>query len=1029
MWNLAIRRAVTFIMIFLVLIFFGIWSLLRINPDILPNIQIPIAGVICNYSGTSPEDFENLIVKPIEGACATVSGMSEMNSIIMEGQSITLLQFEWGYDMDKASMDIREKVDLVRSFLPQDMDKPIVIKFDPTMMPVMMISFSGNIDLKTARKIAEDYIKPSLEKIEGVAQAVIVGGLEREIHINLSKELLISYGISINDVISSISLQNLNLPSGKIEKGDKEIIIRTLGEFKSPKEIENVIVGYKGNVPVQIKDIGVVIDTIEEKTSLARIDGNEGVLIQIFKESGAVTVDVSKKILKETKKMRKTLPEGTEIKVIYDMAEFINRSLSRIRGNILIGGLLAVLVLYFFLQSLAPTLTIAISIPISIIITFAAMDLLGITFNMMSMGGLALSVGMLVDNSIVVLENIYRRRKEEKEGQIDAAINGTREVAMAIVASTLTTIMVFLPVILIPGMIGILTKDFALTVIATLSISLFVALTLIPMISARFFKDTKLKGGLIEKIQERILDFIDKTTESYKNSLKWCLNHKRIVVFSTLVLFILSLLLIKPFGFIGTEFMSKTDVGSIRLNANFPVGTNLSSREKVIIEIEKIFKEKVPEVDVIACMTGNIEGGFMFSEGGNTATIMAGLVDKNKRKYSQFEIVERIRPELKRIPGVDIKVSEQEMSILMMGTISSTIEINIYGNDLQELERISELLKEKIERISGVRDVSLSTSEKSKELVLKISREKAQIYGLPVALISTTVNNYLQGKRATIFREKGEDYYVKVRLDEKDKKTEKDIMNLPIKTPFGNMITLSDVARFEYDYGPTTITRKNQKRFVTVSASYFGRDLGSIVADIRKELRNLPLQEGYYIEMGGEIEQKNEAFRWLTFAVIGAIFLVYMIMCALYESFIDPFVIMFTVPLCFIGVIWILFLTGTTINVMSLIGVAVLGGIAVNNGIVMIDYINQLRAKKLKLEDAVITGASRRLRPILMTSLTTIIGMIPMAIGTGEGASLRAPLGRAVIGGLLSSTFLSLFYLPVLYTIFESRIKQSKKTK
>uniref|UniRef100_A0A7C4YHE1 Efflux RND transporter permease subunit n=1 Tax=candidate division WOR-3 bacterium TaxID=2052148 RepID=A0A7C4YHE1_UNCW3 len=1027
MWNLAIRRAVTFTMIFLVLIFFGIWSYMRLNPDILPNIQIPIAGVICNYEGTAPEDFENLIVKPIETGCATVTGMSEINSIIMEGQSITLLKFNWGYDMDKAAMDIREKVDLVRSFLPQDMDKPMVIKFDPTMMPVMMLSFSGDIDLKTARKIAEDFIKPSLEKIDGVASVQVVGGLKREIDINLSKKLLFSYGISINDVVNSIAMQNLNLPSGKIEEGEKDIIIRTIGEFKSPKEIENVIVGYKGNVPVQIKDIGVVVDTFEEKTSIARINGNDGVLLQIYKESGAVTVDVSNKVLKEVKKISKLLPEKTEIKTIYDMADFINRSLRRIRSNILVGGILAVLVLYFFLQSIAPTLTIAISIPVSIIITFAVMDMLKITFNMMSMGGLALSVGMLVDNSIVVLENIYRRRKEEKEGRIEAASNGTREVGMAITASTLTTIMVFLPIVLIPGMVGIIARDFALTVVATLTVSLFVALTLVPMISARFFKDTKLKGGIIDRIHENILRFIDNMIDSYKKGLRWSLNHKKIIVYSTLALFIFSLMLIKPFGFIGTEFMSKTDVGSISLNAKFPFGTDIESMERTLVDIEKVFQEKVPELDVIAAMAGSSEMGFMFSGGSNTASVMARLVKKDKRKYSQFQIVERIRPELKKIPGVDIKVSEQEMSMLLMGTISSTIEINLFGNDLKELERISEIIKSNIEKVKGIRDVELSTKEKTKELVLKISREKAQVYGLPVALISSTVNSYLQGKTATIYREKGEDYYVKVKLDENDRKTLSDIMNLPLKTPFGSIITLSDVARFEKDYAPTTITRKNQKRFVTISASYFGRDLGSIVKDIQKEIKKVPLPEGYYIEMGGEVEQQRESFKWLSFAIVGAIFLVYMVMCALYESFIDPFVIMFTVPLSLIGVIWILFLTGTTINVMSLIGIAVLAGIVVNNGIVMIDYINQLRAKKMKLEEAVITGASRRLRPILMTSLTTIIGMIPMAIGSGEGGSLRAPMGRAVIGGLTTSTFLSLFFLPVLYTIFESRIKKGKK--
>lgn len=1022
MWNLAIRRRITFMMIFIGVIGFGIFSLTRLNPELLPDITMPIAGVITTYSGAGPEEVENLITKPIEEAVMTVKGVSEVVSIIEEGSSITIVRFSWGYDMDQAAFDIREKIDFIESYMPKDAQKPIVIKFDPTMIPILWINVSGDKPLYELRQIAEDDIKPQLERLEGVAMAEVFGGLEREIQINLGRNRMDAYGLTADDVIKAVAAQNITLPGGKILSGDKELTVRTMGEFTNVEEIENVIVTVKGNIPVYVRDIAEVLDTFEEKLTEVRIDGKPGLLLQIQKESGAVTVDVSKRVRKQLSNL--TIPYDVNVDVMVDMAEFIQKAIGNLQSNILLGALLAIFILLLFMHNIRSTLIIAIAIPMSIIASFVAMDGFGISLNMMSMGGLALAVGMLVDNSIVVLENIFRHREEGLDKKKSSSI-GTREVAVPVTASTITTLAIFLPVLFIPGMIGIMSRDLSLTVSISLAVSLVVSLTLIPLLTSMFLKIERTKLNPVSVFMKNLMKRLDSL---YQNILNWCLDHRKIVILGTIGLFILSILIVFPFRLVGTEFMSGIDSGYVEFIVRLPEGSRLEETANMISRIADIGFDEIPEVESVVAMIGGGDIEMITGQSGrsNRGVVDFVLVDKSQRRRTQKDIEEFVRGRIKDLPGVEIVFTE-EMSGAMMGFTGSAIELEIYGTSFDELDRIANEVESIVEGIPGTRDVEISREEKKPEIQLLINRKVAQSVGIPVFLIANAINDNVRGTVASIFREEGEEYKIRVRLREKDRETIDDILAIPLRTPFGSVVRLQELVDVNPAFGPRAIEHKGQQRIITVMSNVTGRDIGSVTRDIQREIKNIVLPKGYSINLGGQAEEQRKSFMWLAIAMIGAVFLVYMVMASLFESFIDPFTIMFTVPLAIIGVIWLMFLTNTTFSVMAFVGAIVLVGIVVNNGIVLIHYINLLRREQnVELREAIVLGGRRRLRPILMTALTTIFAMIPMAIGMGTASEMRTPMARAIVGGLTTSTFLTLVFLPVLYFVFETMIQRIK---
>ncbi len=1026
----AVKRAVTYIMVFIPISAFGIVSLLRLKAELLPDITFPTAAVVVTYSGVGPEDIETLIVRPIEESVATVNRVKEIRSSCREGIGVTTIDFEWGTNMDVAVSDIREKVSFVEHDLPEDADKPMVFKFDLSMMPILFVGLSGDLSPAQMREIAEDKVEPRLERIDGVALAETHGGLEREIQIRLDRRRMEAFALSIEKVVNAIKDENLNLPGGDIKGKKDEYLIRTLGEFRSVEEIGNIVVSTRGTTPIYLHDVAVVEDSFKDRETEMRLNGKPSVLILIQKRTRANTVETADRVKKEIILLNRELSRGVRLEIIMDQSKFIKKSIGNLSSAAIQGGILAILVLLFFLRSLRPTLIISLSIPFSIVACFVVLDFAGLTLNMMSLGGLALAVGMLVDNSIVVLENIFRHR-EEGEPAKEGAIWGTKEVAMPIVASTLTTIAVFLPIFFVPGIAGVLFREQALTVTLSLTVSLFVALTLVPLLASRLIvvRANNPSGKFTSKIYRLVGKWLSWLDNRYQKLLNWCLDHRRLTITVVGGLFIASVMIVWPLRLVGTEFMPKIDQGRIEINLELPVGSRLEATEEVVKKLEKIVQDNTPELEYVRSRIGT---GMAFGgqrAGSHSAQVAIELVDLRQRKRSQWEVMAMLRKKLRNIPDVRMNLGGGRGGRMMMGLAGSPISVEIYGYDFEKAKQLSDQVKQIVENTPGAVDVETDFEEAKPEFQIYIDRNRAASLGLNVSSIAHTIESNIYGKVASQFRQRGEEYPILVRLQESDRKDIEDVKNVPIFISQNKRIPLGSLVEVKPAKGPVTINRKMQERLITVSADYEGRDLGAVIRDINSRLKNIVLPRDFSIIMAGEAKEQRESFMWLGLALLGAIILVYMVMASQFESLLDPFIVMFTFPFAIIGVIWLLFFSHTTFNIIAFIGVILLSGIVVNNGIVLVDYINLLRARGLELRQAVVQGGRIRIRPVLMTALTTILAMIPMALGIGEGAELRFPLARAVVGGLTVATFFTLVFIPVLYVVFETRIARRRNVR
>jgi HAE1 family hydrophobic/amphiphilic exporter-1 len=877
--RLAIKRGVAFTMLFIAILGFGGVSLLRLNPELLPDITFPVILVSATYSGTGPEEMENLVTRPIEEAVSTVGKVKEISSTVGEGQTMTILEFEWGTDMDLAAFDVREKLDLVESFLPEDVQKPFVFKFDPTMMPVMEIGiFSKKRDPKEIRKITEDKMKPHLERIEGVARATVFGGLEREIQVNLQRSRLQAYRIPIQQVIGAIAGANLTLPGGSITRGKQKYIVRTKGEFESLRDIENVIVSYNKGVPVRIKDLGEVLDGTKDVSTVSRVEEMPGVIVMINKRSDAVTVDVSKEVKSRLKSLRQELPEDVDFDIFWDQSDYINKSIGRLYEVAGQGALFAVFILLLFLVNLRSTIIIAVAIPMCIVVAFSAMDATGITINMISMGGLALAIGMLVDNAIVVLENTYRHMESGKDRRT-AALIGTQEVTIPIIASTFTTVSVFLPVVFVPGMVGIMFRDMSLTVVISLLASLFVALTFIPLLCSRFLKVTE--NVNVNSVPAKIRDLFQHLDRKYERALRACLSHKRILIFSTIGLFLLTIFMVYPLRMLGTEFFPKGDEGMFQVSVELPIATELEFTENVVQKVEAIVRQNVPDLEYTASMIGGDEMEMAFGGGAGKShfgTVYVGLPNVADRNQSQWDIMEELKPKLRDIPGARITVKGfgGMMGGGPMGGQDAPVCIEIFGYDLGRASELANEIKTLIEEVRGTDNVETSTEYARPELCLRINRNKAHSLGLSVGAIANTIESSLQGKVAGLYRESGDEFHIRVRLTPADRKSLEDLRTIPINSPLGSVVPLQEVVDISPAAGPTKINRKGQERLVTVTCDNIERDLGSVVRDIESKLSQVTVPPDFSVKMGGQAEKQKESFKWLALALIGAIFLVYM---------------------------------------------------------------------------------------------------------------------------------------------------------
>lgn len=1021
--ELSVRRPITIYMVTSVLILLGAISFTRLPVDLMPDIQNPTITVRTSYPGVAPEEIENLVTRPIESALTSAPNIYRINSTSSEGESSVRAQFDWGVNIDEAANEVRTRVDRVRGALPEGALPPVIFKFDTSQFPIMFLAVSADRDPRQLRSFLEKEIQPRIERVPGVAAVDIRGGLRREIQVKLSTEKLRSYNLSVNQIVQILRRENQNRPVGPVDEGRYEVLLRSQGEFQNVEQIRDVVVASRGGVPIYLKEIAEVTDSHEEIRQIVRIDGKPGIRFSIRKQSGANTVAVAQKVREEIERIKRDHP-GISIWPLMDSSVFIQRSIDNVRSAATSGAFLAIMILLLFLRNLRSTLIISVAIPVAVIGTFALMYFYGFTLNTMSFGGLALGVGMLVDNAIVVLENIFRHRESGLSHE-EAAVVGSHEVSSAIIASTLTTVAVFVPLVFLTGMTGIMFKELSYVVSFSLLCSLLVALTLVPVLCSKYLRvrppdaTTHPVMNKIITVSGRMLNQLD---ESYQRAIHWSLNHRKTVLCAAVLLFAASMALVPLIGF---EMMPETDESEIRVSFELPPGTRVEVTDELARRFEEIIKREVPEMDHLLTEVG---GGGWMSSATHTCDLRVQLVDKSRRQRSTQEIVNALRPKLNIQPGLIVRArsSSSNFAMRMPGpgqqNMGDRVSVEIRGHDMTVASELAKTIKDLIDSVPGVTDSQISRREGMPEMLLTVDRPKAASLGINASDIADTLETVIGGRRATQFREEGQEFNILVRLTEEQRANLAQLEHVTVLTPSGQSVPIGNLIKMQRREGPVSIERQDQERIVRVSAGYANRDLGSIMRDIDQRLRPLSVPHGFSISYGGEYEEQQRSFRELVFSLILAIILVYMVMAAQFESLRDPLIILFSIPLAAIGIALMLFLTETTFNIQAFIGTIMLAGIVVNNAIVLIDYTNLLRRRdKMALRPAVELAGRRRLRPILMTTLTTILALIPMALGLGEGAEVQAPMARVVIGGLTTSTLITLLFIPTIYTMIEER--------
>ncbi|UMZ74628.1 efflux RND transporter permease subunit [Natranaerofaba carboxydovora] len=1023
--KLGIKRPVTVMMVVLIILLLATISVTMIPIDLYPDMELPVLLVMVDYEGAGPGEVENMVTSPLEEGLSTVDNLSGISSTSSSGQSTIILEFDWGTDMDFASLDVREVVDMTIDQLPDDVGNPTVMQIDPDMLPIIQAGISGNMSHEELTDLAEGVVQSRLERLEGVASVDTMGGLEREIDLRVDPYKLSSYGLTYNDVSEVIQATNIDITGGDVVEGGFEYSVKVEGEFESPEEIEGLIVGQTESGPVRFSQIGYVEDELKEMEPITRMNGEPTVSIAIQTQSGANTVQVAQLARAEMEAMEEDLPGDISFNIAMDQSVFIEDAIDSMYITAVIGAILAVVILWLFLGSIRPTLVIGIAIPISIVSTFNLLYFMDYTMNMITLGGLTLGIGMVVDNSIVLLENIYRKR-EEGLTPVDGAIEGSQEISGAIIASTLTTVAAFLPAAYAEGIAGIIFEPLAWTVVFALVASLVVALGLIPLLSVKLLgrNISEIKSNM-SYLPRKMDSFVSNTIERYTGILKWALTYRFRVIAIFLVIMVSSVFMVPLLGF---EFLPSADVGELSVDVTYPVGTTMEETDERMKELEDTLIENIPEIDVLFSESGG-SGDMIAGDGGGSrqGSLSIRLVSDRERDRDAFEIADEIRELLPEEPGVDKSVSIDDMAD-EGGGMGEDVTIEIRGDDLEVLEELTDDISTKAQRVEGVANTTSNFEDVTTEIALKLDNDKAFSYGLTTHEVGNTLSRVIDGETISFYREAGEEYDIRLEADFPYEFDVSALERMLIDTPTGEQIPVEEVANIEMVEAPRQIEREDQVRSGIVGVQIEGRDLGSVVDDIQEELSDYELPVGYTVEYGGAYSDMMDAFTGLFFALGLAVILVYMVMASQFESLLYPFIIMFTFPQTLIGVIAALLIGGRPLSIVAFIGVIMLAGIVVNNGIVMVDYINQLYHQQgVNRYDAIIQAGRIRLRPILMTTLTTILGMLPMAMPIGEGAEMRTPMASVTIGGLAVSTVITLVLIPVVYSLLDDlslRIKE-----
>ncbi len=1013
----SVGRPVFASMVTLIIVVLGLVSLSRLQIDLLPAIELPTLTVRTQYEGADPVVMESLVTRIVEEIVATVPGVEELTSTSYEGNSSVKVSFSWGTSIDAVAVDVRATLEDEINELPDDVVGPRVSKFDVDTFPVVILGISSKLDPVELTEIVENQIRYRFARIAGVAQVDPWGSFNREVRVELDPARINAFGLSLDTVLDAIRDANLDRPAGKIQQGTYEVTLRAPAEFTSLQQISETMISRHEGVVVTLGQVAKIKDTYEKQSRIIRVNGELGLRIAIRKQPEANTVEVAKRVLAEVESVNREFPQ-IQVVPVTNQGNFIERSIRNVSQSVLYGGMLAVLVLLFFLRNLRSTLVISLSIPISIIATFALLYFSGFTLNLMTLGGLALGVGMMVDSSVVVLENIFRRQQEHAEIAGQAAVNGTQEVAAAVIAGTLTTLVIFLPLIFVQGVTGELFKELAYVIMFSLLCALLVALGLLPVLAAKLLKQKTLTDKTAKSIANQAGSMLDRLSKAYHDLLLYTLKHRFITIFLSVAMFV-AVLFLTPY--IGTEFLPPSDEGEVRITGEMEVGTHLDLIDKQALVLEKKAYPLVPEAvsSVVSVMASGTRGSSKAR-----VEINMSLLPAAQRERSNKVIADDLRKQLDgTIAGMKIRTRAPQGQFLLERLLSTTegVTVEVRGYDLDTLNLLSSQVSESIGDIAGVTDVELSREAGIPQQEIHIDRAKIADMGLSVRDILTVIETAVAGSKAGEYRVEGNSYRILVQLEDAENRSIDEILDLSVQSPGNEKIALRNLVSSKRNEGPVTIQRKDRQRLVTVTANVSGRDLGSVANDIQKRLDAIARPPAYDLVISGNYEEQQKSFDQLIVSLSLALLLVYMVLAAQYESLRDPLIVMFSVPLAAIGVILTLFLTNTTMNLQSAIGCIMLGGIVVNNAILLVDQAGRLRRSGMEISAALAEAGRRRLRPILMTTLTTILALLPLALGIGEGADAQAPLARVVIGGLTASTLITLVFVPVVYTLFHSR--------
>lgn len=1030
-YETSVKKPITTSLIFIAIIVLGLFSLSKLSIDQFPEIEMNTAIVLVSYPGASAEDVENNVTKVMESALSTVSDLKKLKSTSKENTAIISVEFNWGTDLDAAVNDMRDKIEMVKSYLPDGCSNPMIMKISTDMMPITIISATADESTAALYKILDDGVANPLNRINGVGSVSISGAPQREIIVDCDPTKLEAYNLTVEQIGSVIAKENVSTPGGNIDIGSQTYSLRIEGEMKESNELDDIVVANYGGKSIFLKDIASVRDSVQEKAQESFVNGKKGAAIVVQKQTGANSVEVMKQIRKQLPKIQKDLPPDIQLQEVMNTTDNIENSIASLVETFVLACLFVVIVVLFFLGEWRATIIIMVTIPVALIASFIYLFITGNTINIISLSSISIALGMVVDDAIVVLENVTTHIERGSKPR-EAAIYGTNEVGVAVIATTLTLIAVFFPFTMMTGMAGIMFKQLGWMICIIMVVSTASALSLTPMMCSLLLKREKDKthSKLFTKIYSPIRRGLDKLDDLYEKLLTWAVRHKTVTICVATAIFVGSLLLGSS---IGTDFIPASDNSHITGNLSLPAGANVDRTKEIAKRFQAKLEKDFPEVKQFTYDVGvpgdDSDNSFamMNASGSNYMSFRIKLTDVEKRKRDMFEIADELRKEIASYTEVEkFSVSAGGQGGMTSG---STIDVEIFGYDFETTEKIAQTIKSEMEKIQGLKDVAIDRDEYVPQLQVDFDREKLALNGLNVATASTYVRNRMNGMTASVFREDGEEYKIKVRNDRSHRSSVEDIENILIYNTQGKAVRLSEVAKVVERQAPPSIKRQDRERVVKVSATLYGTTLDVAAAGIQSVIDKMDIPTEIGTKIGGSMEDQQESFSDMGMLLILILMLVYIVMAAQFESLRYPFIIMFSIPFAFVGFILSLFITGETINLMSLIGAIMLVGIVVKNGIVLVDYINLNRERGMGISQAVILGGKSRLRPVLMTSMTTILGMVPMSLGIGEGSELWQPMGIAIVGGLTVSTLVTLVIIPTVYCVFASREVKSYRKK